>query len=304
MKAGRAKQHSRVAMRLVLVLWLSAAACSADRDASTALPDAATDAPGIPLDTSSVDDAGVDELIVQPAVHTLKFDVAAESRESLNYSVLDGTTELTPVATFSVDPSVATMAGNSLTTKWPLPEFEIGKTFIVTARANGKRGRAKLTIVRLKTTGEKDFLFESAHGATPFPDKDLFRVLTTTDNGGLGSDVRVVLRNDPLNPPIVDARKLVTVRAMAEGYPKLEPPACEAQATKDSDADGTHDTFIASPTPRALCFEVRPVTNVLVTSGEDASFHRVFVDVVTETGKTLATRSVVVMVPATSPVPR
>jgi hypothetical protein len=294
------------AMRSALALALLATACGADHDVPATVP--VSDSSGIPLDTASdaLEDTELDELTVQPSIHTVMIDsTAAETSARITYTVQYDATDLTSVSSFAIDPAAASFAGNVLSTKVPLPMFEIGKTFVVTARANMKRGRAKLTIVRLKTTGEtRDFLFESAHGSAPSPEKDLFKVSTTSTNGGLDADVSVVLRNDPLNPPSVDARKLVTIRAMGEGYPKLAPPACEAQTTRDADGDGTADTFLASSTPRALCFEVRAVTNVLVTSGENASFHRVFVDVVTSTGKTLQSRSVVVMVPATDPVPR
>lgn len=284
--------------------------CGADRAVAPSGPVDTGIEEGIAFDSSAPDapgeDAPPDELLLEPKNRTLTIDSAAPTAQTIEYKVSLDAADVTATSLFSLDePSLGTFAANVLTTQPGVAFTGVGKTFVVTARDAGKRGRAKLTLVRLRTTAEtKDFLFESRHGAAPTPDKELFRVLTTAANGGVGADVSVVLKNDPANPPGVDARKLVTVRAMNEGFPKLEPPSCEPQSTRDSDADGVDDTFIGAATPRALCFDVRPVTNLVVTAAESASFHRVLVDIVTSTGKTLQSRSVVVMVPATDPVPR
>lgn len=252
---------------------------------------------GIAPDVSVVVDSGPDELVVEPHNRMLTVDFTAPTSHSVTYSVFRDAAEITAALSLD-DPSLGTFAGSVLSTAVPLPFSEVGRTFVITAREGGKRGRAKLTLVRLRAT---DFLFSSPTGVAPAPDKELFRVLTSSASG---ADVSVVLKNDPANPPGVDARKLVTVRAMSEGWAKIEPPSCEPQATRDSDGDGLADTFVAVTTARALCFDVRPVTNVLVPAGESASFHRVIVDVVTSTGKTLHTHTVVVMVPPSDPVPR
>lgn len=266
--------------------------CGADREVTSSKPDTGVEE-GIAADTAVVTDDGVvDELAVEPRNRTLTF--TTDAPQSVEYTVLDGASDVTSTSALTVDPSIGAFTANMLAAK---PSFaEVGKTFVVTARASGKRGRAKLTLVRLKTD---DFLFSSPNGVAPTPDKWLFKV---TDD--VGAEVKVVLKNDPANPPGVDARKLVTIRAMGEGWPKIEPPACDPQMTKDTDGDTVADTFVVGTAPRALCFDVRPVTNVVVTAAEAASFHRVIVEVTTATGKTLSSRSVVVMVPPTDPTPR
>ncbi len=289
--------------RLALLSCLLVA-CGADREVvPSGSPDVGAEA-GIAADTAvdAVEETPPEKLTVEPANRTLTVDTDAPVAQKLAYRVQRDGADITFTSTFAMDdPGLGLFVANTLNINASPPFAGLGKTFVVTASQSGDRGRAKLTLVRLRTTGAvKDFLFSSPHGAAPAPDKEIFRVETAG-----GADVSVTLKNDPANPPGVDARKLVTVRAMAEGFPKLEPPACESgQATRDSDGDGIADTFVAPATARALCFDVRPVTNVVVTAGERASFHRVLVDVVTSSGKTLQSRSIVVMVPPTDPVPR
>jgi hypothetical protein len=269
--------------------------CGADREVVSNPVDSGVEE-GIKADTAVVTDDGVvDELVVEPKNRTLTF-VPGAAAQTVEYVVMRDTTDVTKTATFSIDdPMVGTFAANVLTNVHP-GFTGVGKTFIVTARESGKRGRAKLTLVRL---GDKDFLFSSPNGVAPTPDKGLFKVLDD-----VGAEVSVVSKNDPSNPPGVDARKLVTIRAMGEGWPKIEPPSCDPVMAKDTDGDSVTDTFVAGTAGRALCFDVRPITNVVVTAAETASFHRVIVEIKTSTGKILESRSVVVMVPPTDPTPR
>ncbi len=289
------------------------ASCSADRavtPADSGLDVAMIDAhaeTGLVLADGRVD-AEEDAIAVEPANSTVTYDLAASPAQpaTKRFSArLDGQ-DVTAASAFELDdPTLGAFSGPMFSSTVPLPLTAIGRTMIVTARASGKVGRTKLTIVRVRATGDaKDFLFYAPRGKEPYPDRDLLSVYASVAGGGAGSDVKVVLRNDEANPPGVDARKLVEIRAMAEGNPKMPTPVCAPQATKDTDGDGVHDTFVAASEERALCFEVSPKPNVTIPSAEGAAFHRVFVDVTTSTGKVLQSRSVVVVVPATDPIPR
>jgi hypothetical protein len=114
-------------------------------------------------------------------------------------------------------------------------------------------------------------------------------------------DVSTVVSNDMTNPPgpdgkPLDATPLVgAMRAMSEGSPT---EGCPKHATKDTDADGIDDTFVAVTAGTAVCFEIIPRENDSIAPGPIAIFLDAFIDVVGVPGSiSLDHRAVTFLVP-------
>ncbi len=90
-------------------------------------------------------------------------------------------------------------------------------------------------------------------------------------------DVTAVPSNDPANADGVDATKFIkALRAMDEGDPTNK---CPAHAAKDTNGDGTKDTFIAVVVGTPVCFEVLPQMNTSVKPKPEVQFFKAFIDV-------------------------
>ncbi|MGZ3478239.1 MAG: hypothetical protein ACXVCJ_27325, partial [Polyangiales bacterium] len=118
---------------------------------------------------------------------------------------------------------------------------------------------------------------------------------------GSAFDVTAQKSNEPSNMDVkgnpVDATKFIAkLRAMGEGS---APEMCKARATKDTDADGTDDTFIGVTVGEPVCFEVIPKMNDFVEGAKDApQFFKAYIDVVGVPGSIkLDRREVTFLVP-------
>lgn len=118
---------------------------------------------------------------------------------------------------------------------------------------------------------------------------------------GSAFDVTAQKSNEPANIDSkgnpVDATKFIAkLRAMGEGS---APEMCKARATKDTDMDGTDDTFVGVTVGEPVCFEVIPKMNDFVEGAKDApQFFKAYIDVVGVPGSIkLDRREVTFLVP-------
>jgi hypothetical protein len=115
-------------------------------------------------------------------------------------------------------------------------------------------------------------------------------------------EVSTVLRDDPDDE--VDATQLVERVEVHKGKAtSVGGRACmTGLASRDSDKDGSDDTFTAVEPGMRVCFDVKPRQNDVVMPGEKPAVFRAFIDVVTNGKNVLDTRAVHFLVPAASPV--
>lgn len=115
-------------------------------------------------------------------------------------------------------------------------------------------------------------------------------------------EVSTVLRDDPKDE--VDATKLVERIEVhsGKGTSVAGRPCATGLASRDSNADGIHDTFTAVEPGMPVCFDVKPRRNQVVPPPQKPAVFRAFIDVVTNGKTVLDTREVYFLVPAASPV--
>jgi len=221
----------------------------------------------------------LDRLEIEPYQTTLFIDVAGggskPSTQLFKATLVreDGArTDVSSSTSFTLgDPSVGVFSGSALTTVSSLPT---GKTPGVSTYVLGEHGThrdsAPLTIVQLDL--EKDLFFVSEYGGSPDPAKAVIRAIA----GKTRLDLRIVL--SPKSTVFKDPTWLVkSVRAMAEGDAKS---GCAPRATKDTDADGTPDTFPSVEPSAVVCFEVTPAKNEKVSPFTMSGFHTISADLV------------------------
>ncbi len=176
---------------LVTPLAMACGASNADKGGEAPSLDTGTpgDDGGLHLDDAGPGpDIGiVSQVTITPSNAVIAIDtasgkpVAGTQKYTVSVHNDDGTdTDVSSVATLTVDPAFGTFSGSNFTSGTTLPGGKPGTTVItanvVDKSGTGKQGQANLTLIELRATGDtRDFFFLEPYNLPPTPARDVLK---------------------------------------------------------------------------------------------------------------------------------